>query len=369
MRHRLEVDRAISLQDDHTNSHNRWHPDIEPCLEIDPGDEVAFECRDGFDGQIRDGAPIEDLARLQLGREHPLTGPVSVRGAEPGDVLAVDVVDVEAAGYGFSAVFAGFSRLAERFTTPWLSHWRISDGVATSPEIPEVTISGRPFLGIIGVAPSPARMEEFREREQRLAEQGCRLMLPTSRFAVPDDPPIAGAGLRTMTPRENGGNWDVESFGVGSTVNLAVEVEGALLSAGDPHFRQGDGEVSGAAIEMSATATLRVGLIKSADVRWQPVSPGATERRLPDPGGEWLVTTGIPVDRGGDNREMDLLLAVDRALDQMVDRVAAEYGYDEVQAFTIVGLAVQLRVSMIVAAPNCTVTASLPTDIFDAHGN
>jgi formamidase len=334
-------------------------------LEIDAGDEVVLECRDGFDGQIRDGATADDLAGLQLGREHPLTGPVYVRDAEPGDVLAVDIRNVEPAGYGFSAVFAGFSRLTDRFTASAVSHWHIQDAAAKSPEIPGVTIAARPFLGIVGVAPAPERMAAFREREQRLADDGCLLMLPTSDFAVPDDPMVAAEGLRTMTPRENGGNWDVEAFGVGSTVYLPVEVDGALLSAGDPHFRQGDGEVSGAAIETSAVATLRVRLIKAADTAWTPASPAARQRRGDETSGEWLVTTGIPIARDGENRAMDLMLAVDRALDQMVDRVAAEYGYDEHQAFTIVSLAVRLHVSMIVAAPNCTVTAALPTDIFD----
>jgi acetamidase/formamidase len=77
------------------------------------------------------------------------------------------------------------------------------------------------------------------------------------------------------------------------------------------------------------------------------------------------VTTGIPITRSGENREMDLMLAVDDALEQLVDRVVAEYGYDERQAFNIVGLAAEVRVAMIVAAPNCSVSASLPTDIFD----
>jgi formamidase len=361
-RHVLAVDRTKSLQDDRANSHNRWHPGIEPVLEIDVGDEVVFECRDGFDGQVRDGDDVGVLAGLQLGREHPLTGPVYVRGAEPGDLLAVDVQSVEPASYGFCAVFGGFSRLADRFATSALSHWHIEDGVPTSDQIPGVTIAARPFLGIVGVAPSQDRMQAFRAREQKLADDGCMLQLPTAEFAVPT---AAADGLRTMTPRENGGNWDVEAFGVASTVYLPVEVEGALLSAGDPHFRQGDGEVSGAAIEATALATLRVNLIKGKDANWKPVTPAATERRPAQDAGEWLIATGIPVTRAGENRDMDLLLAVDRALDQLIDRVVAEYGYDEHQAFMIVSLAVELHVSMIVAAPNCTVTAALPTSIFD----
>src|SRR5262249_39441328 len=140
-----------------------------------------------------------------------------VRGAEPGDVLAIDVEAIETAGYGFSAVFAGFSRLSERFATPALSHWHIEGDTATSPQIPGVTIGARPFLGIVGVAPSPSRMQTFRDREQRLADGGCMLMLPTTEYAIPRDPAIAPDAIRTMTPRENGGNWDVEAFGIGST--------------------------------------------------------------------------------------------------------------------------------------------------------
>jgi formamidase len=352
--HSLDVDRG--------EFHNRWHPDIPPRVTIDPGDTVVLACRDGFDGQIRDGDGADVLQRLQMGREHPLTGPVFVRGAEPGDVLAVSVLDVACGPYGFSGVFAAFSRLGSRFRESVVSHWRLEDGVATSPQVPGVRIPGRPFLGIIGVAPSLARVEVVRAREQALSDAGSFLLLPTAEFAVPD---AAREGLRTMPPRENGGNWDVEAFGVGSTILLPVEVPGALLSAGDPHFRQGDGEVSGAAIETSAVATLRVELVKAADVAWTPSTPAAVLRTAAEPAREWLVTTGIPLTSEGSNREMDLLLAVDHALGQMVDRLVAERGYDEAQALTIASIAGQLRVSMIVAPPNCSVTALLPLDIFD----
>jgi formamidase len=362
--HTLTVDRSVSLQEDMRNSHNRWHPDIEPCLEIDSGDEVLFECRDGFDGQINEGDTGTVLERLQMGREHPLTGPVFVRGAEPGDMLAVDVLDIACGPYGFSGVFAPFARLQGRFSESVISHWHIENGFATSPQVPGVTIPSRPFLGIIGVAPSRPRMEAMRSREQALADAGSFLLLPSPDFVVPADPVIGAEGLRTMPPRENGGNWDVEAFTVGSTVYLPVEVGGGLLSAGDPHFRQGDGEVSGAAIETTADARLRVNLIKAADLSWMPATPAATLRTPPQPDAEWLVTTGIPIDAAGTNREMDLLLAVDHALGQMVDRIVAEYGYDEHQAFTIVSIAGRLHVSMIVAPPNCSVTAMLPVSIF-----
>jgi formamidase len=364
-RHTLAVDRSVSLQEDHSNSHNRWHPAITPVLTIRPGDEVTFSCRDGYDGQVRDGDGADALGRLEMGREHPLTGPVYVEGAEPGDLLEVEILDIATDPYGFSAVFAGFSRLRERFTESRISHWSLAGGVARSPQIPGVAFTARPFLGVIGVAPSAERVAAFAAREQALADAGSMLPLPLADFVVPADPRIATEGLRTLPPRENGGNWDVPDFSLGSTVLLPVEVPGALLSVGDPHFRQGDGEVSGAAIETSAEATLRVSLVKADDAVWHPRTPAASVRRPAQPATDWMVTTGIPVTPEGANRDEDLMLAADHALGEMVDRLVAERGYEPWQAFTILSIAVELRVTMIVVPPNCTVSAALPLDIFE----
>lgn len=365
--HHLEVAKNVSLQEDDLNSHNRWHPDIPPVLRIESGDTVEFEFRDAFDLAIPPDADGDALGRLELGREHPLTGPVYVEGAEPGDVLEVELLSFSPAEHAFSMVFPGFNILPERMTDPVVTHWEIEDGVARCPAIPGVAFRGEPFLGTAGVAPSAARMAAIARRESDLAEEGAPVLPPTTEFAVPRTPESIGVeGLRTMPAREVGGNLDVPEFGLGTIVSYPVDVPGALFSAGDPHFRQGDGEVSGGALEMSATAILRFDLVKAADAAWIPATPAAVRRAPAEPEREWILTTGIPVTEDGVNRYRDVTLAACNAVEAMVDRVAAEYGYEPWQAFTIVSLAARIQVSAMVDPPNVSVTASLPTDVFES---
>jgi formamidase len=366
--HRLPVAKDVSLQKDDVNSHNRWHPDIPPVLRIESGDTVDFEFRDAFDLAIGPAAGGDALGGLELGREHPLTGPVYVEGAEPGDVLEVELLSFTPAERAFSMVFPGFNILPERMTEPVVTHWDIEDGVARCPAIPGVSFRGAPFLGTAGVAPSAERLAKIARREADLAAEGAPVLQPTAEFAVPAGLGSIGAeGLRTMPAREVGGNLDVPEFGVGTVVSYPVDVAGALFSAGDPHFRQGDGEVSGGALEMSATAVLRFNLVKAADAAWVPPTPAAVRRSPAEPEREWLLTTGIPVTADGINRYRDVTLAACNAVETMVDRVAAEYGYAPWQAFTIVSLATRIQVSAMVDTPNVTVTASLPTDVFESE--
>ncbi len=364
--HRLEVATDVSLQDDQTNSHNRWHPEIPPVLRIEPGQVVEMQIRDAFDLAIPPDADGSALGRLELGREHPLTGPIYVEGAEPGDMLDVELVSFVPGDRAFSMVFPGFNILPERMTEPFVTHWEIEDEVARCAAIPGVAFRGEPFLGTAGVAPSMERLTAIEERERRLAEDGAMILQPMKEFAVPSTPEeVAAQGLRTMPPREFGGNMDVPEFGLGSVVRYRVDVPGALFSAGDAHFRQGDGEVSGGALEMGATATLRFGLVKAADAAWTPTCPAAVRSVPAQPEREWLVTTGIPVTADGINRDRDISLAARNAVEEMIDRLAAEYGYEPWQAFNIVSIAARIQVSLMVVTPNVTVTVSLPTDIFE----
>jgi formamidase len=363
--HRLAVDLGRSLQVDARNSHNRWHPDIPPALRVAPGETVEFEVRDAFDLAIGPGAGSEALGGLELGREHPLTGPIFVEGAEPGDALEVELLSFVPARRAFSLVFPGFNALPERFADPIVTHWEIEDGVARAADIPGVALRGEPFIGTAGVAPSMATLARVAEREARLAAEGVSLMLPTADFAVPAEPAgLAAEALRTMPAREVGGNMDVPQFGVGSVVRYPVEVPGALFSVGDPHFLQGDGELSGSAIEMSATVTMRFGLVKAADLAWAPPAPSAVRREQARAAQDWLVTTGISVDADGVDRDKDVGLAAHNAVAAMVDRVVAEHGLEPWQAFTVVSLTAQLRISLMVVSPNAVVTAEVPADVF-----
>jgi formamidase len=207
--HRLALDSSRPLGEQPENGHNRWHPGIPPVLRVRPGEAVAFDLRDGLDVQIRPGSTEADVLALDVNRGHPMTGPVHVEGAEPGDLLDVEILDLTPADWGYTIILPNLGLLGDRFPEPFVVEWEIRDGIARSPQIPGVAIAGEPFLGVIGVAPSPPRLAEFAAREQALLDAGALVMPPDSRGAVPAGGRPATEGLRTVPPRENGGNMDV----------------------------------------------------------------------------------------------------------------------------------------------------------------
>ncbi|MBM3678301.1 MAG: acetamidase/formamidase family protein, partial [Actinobacteria bacterium] len=147
------------------NGHNRWHPDLLPVARVRPGDTVTLETRDGLDAQLGPDSTHEDCARLSLGAGHPLTGPIHVEGAEPGDLLAVEILGYETADWGTSAVIPGFGFLADLFPDPFLVRWSVEDGKARSPELPGVAVPPVVHAGVMGVAPSRELMARQRARE------------------------------------------------------------------------------------------------------------------------------------------------------------------------------------------------------------
>jgi formamidase len=355
----IRVDPGRALAEQPGTGHNRWHPGIPAALEIGPGEEFVLETRDALDGQIGPGSTREDVRGLDIGRVHPLTGPVLVRGAEPGDLLEVEILEVAPAAFGYTVQSPGFGFLRHEFAQPFLARWEIAGGYARSEDIPGVRIRGAAFMGAIGVAPSQELMRRIAARERALADTGALVDLPDTAGAVPADPAIAAEALRTIAPRENAGNVDIKQLAAGTKLLIPVWVPGALLSAGDAHFAQGDGEVCGQAIEMRATLRARVALRKgeagaSAGLRFEGVAP-------PDPGGPFFATTGMCI--GGAE---DLTAAARNATRAMVDHLAATYGYTREQAYTICSVAVDLRVSQAVDLPNVLVSAILPLSIFDA---
>ncbi|HET9461162.1 MAG TPA: acetamidase/formamidase family protein, partial [Gaiellaceae bacterium] len=218
-------------------AHNRWHPDLEPVASVGLGKEITLETRDGLDGQLSRASTHEDAGRLDLGLGHPLTGPVWVEGAEPGDQLEVELASYEVADYGVTAVIPGFGFLADLFPDPYVVHWDIEDGYARSSALPGVSVPEDVFAGVIGVAPTHALMEEIRGREQAIANAGGPVADSAPESALP---PEAAAGLRTIPPRPIGGNIDIRQLVAGSRLFLPVHIPGALFSIGDLHFAQGD---------------------------------------------------------------------------------------------------------------------------------
>ena len=366
-RHELKPPVRRPLADAPDTGHNRWHPDLPPALVIEPGDEVVVDTRDGLDGQITPATGDADLARLDLDRGHPLSGPIAVRGAEPGDVLKVQILAVDTDGFGSTAVFPGFGLLGDLFEEPYLVTWGLHDGSATSGRLDGIRVPADPFVGVIGVAPSHERMERFRAREAALIEAGGVALPPNASGAVPAVEPYASTALRTIPPRETGGNLDVPQARTGATLFLPVDVPGALLSLGDVHFAQGDGEVCGTAIEVHGRVILRVDVLPAAKLRFRPKSP-AFESVEPAWKGSrrHFVTTGLPIRPDDSNADMDTTLAARNAVLAMIDWLGAERGLSREQAYVLCSVAVDLRISEIVDVPNPVVSALCPLDIFHA---
>ena len=249
----IELDYTKACGDEPTKGHNRWHPDIPPAVEAEPGEEVVMQTRNAFDGGITPNSKPADLLNVNLNLVHPLTGPVYVKGAEPGDLLEVNILNIEPARWGFTSIIPGFGFLRDLFLDPFIVHWNISDGYAEAPELLGVRIPGAPFMGTIGVAPSRALRQEILLREEELRHRGGFVLGPNPHDAVPAWEPLATEGLRTVPPREHGGNVDIKQLTAGTRLMLPVYTEGALFSAGDAHFAQGDSECCGTAVEMDCT--------------------------------------------------------------------------------------------------------------------
>jgi formamidase len=356
---RISVDSSRPLSEEPGSGHNRWHPGIPPIATVRPGEEITLETRDGLDCALRRDSTVEDVAAIDLRLPHPLTGPVYVEGAEPGDVLAVEIVGLESAPFGSTCIVPGFGFLADVFTEPYLVKWSIAGGVARSDELPGVAIPADMFPGVIGVAPSLELVEETRRREDELRVRGGAVADDAPEVAIPS---LAGSGLRTIPPRETGGNMDVRGLVAGSTAYFPVHVPGALFSVGDLHFAQGDGESCGVAIEIAGAVTVRFGVRPGGGwpLRFPAYeTPARPQRRC-------FATTGLPVTPDGRNESLDLNLATRTALLEMIAYLGHEHGLEPQQAYVLVSVAVDLRLSEIVDVPNPLVSALLPLDIFEA---
>ena len=363
----IRVDRAKRLAHEPHLGHNRFHPDIAAVVEVSEDEEVALETRDALDGQLGPGTTVADFPSLDVGAVHPLTGPVFVKGAAPGDILEIEFTDIIAQPVAFSAIVPGLGFLRDVMTEPFLVHWQIRDGWATSAEIPGVHIPGAPFMGVSGVAPSAEKLAEWTAREQRVIDKGGLAFPPDSAGAVPTGP-CGLAGLRTLPPRENGGNFDVKQLTKGAKLFLPVFKEGGLFSTGDGHFAQGDGEVCVTAVEMGATAVVRFRVHKGLATRRKFTSPVFSrssyfiDPRYAAPE-RFLGVMGMPINPAGEIEAENLTLACRNAVLNMME-LLQERGFNREQAYVICSVAVDLRISNVVDVPNYVVSALLPEAIF-----
>ena len=376
------------------NCHNRWHPNIPAVAEASPGDVVVFGTRDAFDHSLDRNSTAADVVALNLNLVHPLTGPLFVRGAKAGDVLAVTLLDIEPDAFGYTIIVPGFGFLRDVFTEPFIARWDLTRRGGTSRDLPGVNIRFDGFMGTIGVAPGPSQTETFFQRETQLAAAGGFVLPPQPLDALPAK--VCGPGgtnetrcLRTIPPRENGGNMDIKQMQVGTTLLLPCFVDGCLLSIGDVHFAQGDGEVSGTAIEMDATVTVKVDVRKGGAAQLtRPHYEGGNQLKRLAPE-RFHATVGYPLkpanfvppthaylllDPDGSekirplaNLPEDLTLAARDALLQMIDWIVANKGLTREQAYVLASVAVDLRIGNVVDVPNYAVSAILDLGVFDRH--
>jgi formamidase len=369
--------------------HNRWHSAIQPVASANSGDIAVFGTRDAFDHSLSRSSTAADVVALNLNLVHPLTGPLFVNGAAPGDVLAVTLLDIEPDTFGYTIIVPGFGFLRDVFPDPFIARWDLSRRGATSPDIPGVKIRFDGFMGTIGVAPGPAQIETYFQREAELASAGGFVLQPQPLDALPSavcGPAGSHSGrcLRTIPPRENGGNMDVKQMQVGTTLLLPCFVNGCLLSIGDVHFAQGDGEVSGTAIEMDATVTVRVQVIKGLGAQvTQPQFHGGDQLKRLAPK-KFHATVGYPLKQKGvippthaylngskigplSNLSEDVTLAARDALLHMVNWLAINKGLSPEQAYCLSSVAVDLRIGNLVDTPNFAVSAILDLGVFREH--
>ena len=368
---------------------NRLHPDIPMVARADPGQTIVFRTRNAGDYHIDPASTYEDPrgpAGIYGGAVHPLTGPVHIAGGQPGDVLAVTILDIQPGKFGFTSI-GGIGFLSDQIKGPARVLWQLNRRDAVSEDIPGVRIPNASFPGIVTVLPGPEQHRSILAREADLAAQGGAVSLPNPRHAVPDSlcgPEASHATecLRTSPPREHGGNMDIRYLGVGVTVYLPCYVAGCGLALGDLHFAQGDGEVCGTAIEMDADVTVTTRLIKDGPELARGPHYEGPARLLDIPSRRFYATTGFPLKSAGEvppdlvylasakvagleNLSKDISLAARNALLEMIDYMVANHGLTREQAYLVASVAVDLRIGQVVDVPNVGVTAILPLDIFE----
>ncbi|MER9403997.1 acetamidase/formamidase family protein [Mesorhizobium caraganae] len=300
--------------------HFGWDNSFAPAERVAPGSTIEFQCLDAGGGQLQVDSTVADVAKLDFERVNPVTGPIFVEGAEPGDALKVTIEMFKPSGFGWTANIPGFGLLADDFTEPALNIWKY-DAASLEPALfgKNARVPLKPFAGTIGNAP---------------AEVGLHSVVP---------------------PRRVGGNLDIRDLAAGTTLYLPVEVAGALFSVGDTHAAQGDGEVCGTAIESPMDVVLKLDLVKDARLKTPRfTTSGPVTRHLDAKGYE--VTTGIGP---------DLMMGAKEAVAQMVDLLAGRYQIDPVEAYMLASVCGDLRISEIVDVPNWVVSFYFPRCVFE----
>ena len=369
--------------------HNRWHPDIPMAVRVKPGDEFRLQCFDWTGGQIENNDSANDIRDVDLTKVHYLSGPVGIEGAEPGDLLVVDILDAGPLPdqlWGFNGILArenGGGFLTEHFPEARKSIWDFHGIYTSSRHIPGVRFPGIIHPGLIGTLPSKELLKQWNDREKALVDTDPDRVPPLATLPYEETALMGGMkgeeamvaakeGARTVPPREHGGNCDIKNLSRGSRVFFPVYVKEAGLSMGDLHFSQGDGEITFCgAIEMAGFIELRVNIIKGGMKKYNVKSPIFQPSQIDPNFRDYLIFEGISVDEDGKQHYLDAHVAYRRACLAAIDYLK-NFGYSGEQAYAILGTApVEGHISGIVDIPNVCATLWLPTEVFefDIHPN
>lgn len=378
---KLDLDKKPWEQDGQV--HNRWHPDLPMIAMVKPGDEFRVECMDWTGGQIGNNDSANDVRDVDLTQVHYLSGPIGVEGAVPGDLMAVEILDVgtfEDQQWGFNGIFAkenGGGFLVDHYPDARKSIWDFHGIFTTSRHVPNVKFAGIMHPGLIGCLPSKELLETWNKREGDLiATDPDRVPA----LALPPEPKsavmgklsgelakkAAREGARTVPPRDHGGNCDIKNLTKGSKVYFPVYVKDGGLSMGDLHFSQGDGEITFCgAIEMAGYLDLKVSLIKDGVKKYGIKNPIFQPSVLTPTYKDYIIFEGISVDEQGKQHYLDVHVAYRQACLNAIEYMK-KFGYSGAQALSILGTApVEGHISGIVDIPNACATLWLPTEIFD----
>ena len=385
------LDSTKPFTDQKIVGHNRWHPDIPAAVHVKPGQSFRVDCREWFDGFIKNDDSADDVRDAPVDIVHALSGPIAVEGAKPGDLLIVDILDVgpipqeegplAGQGWGYTGIFAkqnGGSFLVDQFPDAYKAIWDFSGGTATSRHVPHVSFTGIIHPGLMGTAPSADLLGTWNTREAALIATDPDREPP---LALPPEPNgailgsltgedfdrVAEEGARTAPPRENGGNQDIKNLTRGTRIFYPVFVDGANFSVGDLHFSQGDGEITFCGgIEMGGFIDLHVDVIPGGMEKYNVAEnaifmPGNTAPQH----SRWLSFSGTSVTLDGEQRYLDSHLAYQRACLHAIEYLTT-FGWSAEQAYLLLGAApIEGRFSGVVDIPNACATVYLPLDIFD----
>ena len=365
---------------------NRLHYAIPSIARVKPGRLFVIETRDALDSDFTDHSTPEDVAAANLNLVHPLTGPVYIEGAKRGDALAVTVVDIAPDDFGYTTIVPGFGFLRDIFTDPFIVHWSLTRLNARSKDLPGIAVPMHAFMGTVGVLPGKPELKKWLKREQALADAGGAVLTPQPVDALPAN--LCGTNgkykmecVRSIPPRENGGNMDTKEQVVGTTLLFPCYIDGCGLFAGDVHYAQGGGEVAGTAIEMGARVTLRAKVIKGMGslLTTAHFKGGAQLKDLAP--ASFYAVTGLPLKPVGEvpvfatyldgkriaplaNLSEDVSMAARNAVLNMIDYLVKKRGLTRQQAYVLTSVAVDLNIAQLVDIPNLGVTAILNRDVF-----